>query len=192
MPDSNVTVCDHLVGYIPPADVKPAEWNNKLMAFIAKVVDFNERGQRVQINHPGFIIEFKFCPECGCKIDRQALGILSYSDAFDRFIDNAGRNERGMAVSDFLMPVNEPARTIYIAFERESRKRSRRSEKEWIEAERQAVHQAAVLQAHKMGLYRPTIQEIEAAELYAMGSADYGAKWAYRVVDIMRKETRGM
>lgn len=78
--------CAHHVGYIPPEDVSVEGWNDRLIAFVAKVDDFNVRGQRVQIPHPGFISEFKFCPNCGQKIDRQALGLLSYPDAFDQFL----------------------------------------------------------------------------------------------------------
>ncbi|MNO08244.1 hypothetical protein D3C81_2307980 [compost metagenome] len=57
-----------------------------LMAFVAKVDDFNVRGQRIQINHPGFIAEFKFCPKCGLRIDRGALGLLTYGNAFEQHL----------------------------------------------------------------------------------------------------------
>ena len=31
------------------------------------------------------------------------------------------------------------------------------------------------------------LEKVQDAERYAMGSADYGAKWAYRIADVMRK-----
>ncbi|MBX6882372.1 hypothetical protein [Pseudomonas aeruginosa] len=76
------TECDHLVGYIPGGEVKAGDWNEKMMAFVARVDDFNVRGQRDQINHPGFAVEFKFCPNCGHPIDRVDLGLMTYGDAF--------------------------------------------------------------------------------------------------------------
>ncbi|MDH0609851.1 hypothetical protein N5D28_13290 [Stutzerimonas stutzeri] len=56
-----------------------------MITFVAKVDDFNVRGQRDQINHPGFIVEYKFCPHCGQPIDRVALGLLSYGQAFAQY-----------------------------------------------------------------------------------------------------------
>jgi hypothetical protein len=53
---------------------------------VAKVDDFNVRGQRDQICHPGHIAEYKFCTHCGKPIDRAALGLLTYSQAFDRHL----------------------------------------------------------------------------------------------------------
>jgi hypothetical protein len=73
--------CTHPVGYIPPTVVHAKDWNQKLAQFVEKVFDFNIRGQRDQINHPGFITEFTFCPECGTPIDR--AGLLTYPEAFD-------------------------------------------------------------------------------------------------------------
>ncbi|KZN20493.1 MULTISPECIES: hypothetical protein [Pseudomonas] len=78
--------CKHLVGYIPGREVTAEEWNENLLAFVAVVDDFNVRGQRDQINHPGFDEEFKFCPNCGHPIDRLALGLLTYSQAFEQHI----------------------------------------------------------------------------------------------------------
>lgn len=76
--------CTHPVGSIPGETeiVKSQDWNRRLMEFVALVDDFNVRGQRDQINHPGFIVEFKFCPVCGAALDRAALGLLTYSQAF--------------------------------------------------------------------------------------------------------------
>lgn len=76
--------CVHLVGFIPGVEVVAENWNESLTTFVAKVDDFNVRGQRDQISHPGFIVEYKFCPHCGQPIDRAALGLLSYGQAFEQ------------------------------------------------------------------------------------------------------------
>lgn len=77
--------CDHFVGNIANSEVDARCWNKDLMSFVAKVDDFNSRGQRDQINHPGFITEYKFCPRCAQPINRAALNLMTYGDAFERF-----------------------------------------------------------------------------------------------------------
>lgn len=77
--------CNHEVGYIPPRVQSASEWNESIVSFIAKVEDFNVRGQRYQVNHPGHISEWKFCTQCGAPIDRQALGLLTYGQAYERY-----------------------------------------------------------------------------------------------------------
>ncbi|WP_228757801.1 hypothetical protein [Pseudomonas aeruginosa] len=88
---------------------------------------------------------------------------------------------------DVFQPTTEPARSIYAAFQAEAEKREHRSVEEWMSAEVDAVHREAVHQARTHGLRVPSKEEIERAESYAMGHADYGAKWAYSVVDAMRR-----
>ncbi|HGP3143572.1 TPA: hypothetical protein ACLG1D_001178 [Pseudomonas aeruginosa] len=88
---------------------------------------------------------------------------------------------------DVFQPTTEPARSIYAAFQAEAKKRESRSVEEWTSAEVDAVHREAVYQAQAHGLRAPSKEEIERAERYAMGSVDYGAKWAYSVVDAMRR-----
>lgn len=87
---------------------------------------------------------------------------------------------------DVFQPTTEPARSIYAAFQEEAKKRNGRSVEEWVAAEIDAVHRASVLQSQALGLRVLNRIEVENAERYAMGSADYGAKWAYKVVDAMR------
>lgn len=89
---------------------------------------------------------------------------------------------------DPFVPHKDPAKSIYLAFQLEAANRKGRSPAEWIKAEREAVHAAAMMQAERLGLSALSLQEIEAAERYAMGSVDYGAKWAYQVVDAMRRK----
>jgi len=79
---------------------------------------------------------------------------------------------------------------IYDAFQIEAEKRQGRSIEEWQEAERQAVLNAATVAATQMGLRAPTLADVVAAEQYACGSVDYGAKWAYGVVDRMVDHAR--
>ena len=89
-------------------------------------------------------------------------------------------------MNDIFRPRSEPARAIYEAFEAEATKRDGRSAEEWQEAERRAVYRAAQSAATSMGLRVPSMEEVVAAERYAMGSTDYGAKWAHGVVRAMR------
>jgi hypothetical protein len=88
---------------------------------------------------------------------------------------------------DVFQPTIEPARSIYVAFQEEAKNRSGRSIEEWMTAELDAVYREAVFQAQALGMRVPSREEVVSAERYAMGSADYGAKWAYKVVDAMRK-----
>lgn len=88
---------------------------------------------------------------------------------------------------DCFQPRYEPARSVYDAFQKEAAQRKGRSIDEWVKAEREAVFREATHQAQKLGMRIPTMDEITAAERYARGSVDYGAKWAYGVADAMRK-----
>ncbi len=90
---------------------------------------------------------------------------------------------------DPFEPRHEPARTLYLAFQNEARLRKGRSVEEWIRAERDAVFNAARVYAESNGMRVPTLADVEAAERYAMGSADYGLKWSLGVERAMR-ETR--
>ena len=83
---------------------------------------------------------------------------------------------------DPFRPRRQPAQTIYDAFQEEARKRKDgRSFEEWSEAERMAVWKAASEYAQAHGMTVPTMEQVKSAERYAMGSIDYGAKWAYQV-----------
>lgn len=94
---------------------------------------------------------------------------------------------RAPQAPDIFLPPREPARQIYQAFQAEASKRKERDLDVWIKAEIDAVHAAAVKAAQAMGLRAPTREEVVAAENYARGSADYGAKWAYGVVERMKR-----
>jgi len=74
-----------------------------------------------------------------------------------------------------------------MAFQEEAKKREGRSVEEWMAAEVAAVHREAVHQAQAHGLRALSREEVERAERYAMGSADYGATWVYKVVEAMRR-----
>jgi hypothetical protein len=88
---------------------------------------------------------------------------------------------------DFFRPRHEPARTIYDAFQAEAAKRHGRTVPQWLQAEREAVWSRARDAAQQMGLRVPTMDDVERAERQASGHCDYGAKWAYGVVECMRK-----
>lgn len=87
---------------------------------------------------------------------------------------------------DVFRPSHEPAQSIYDAFQKEAEKRKGRSVEEWIAAEHQAVLLAATSQAQILGLKVPSNEDVSKAELCARGHVDYGAKWAYGLVSLMR------
>lgn len=87
---------------------------------------------------------------------------------------------------DIFRPNTHPAQEIYDAFMEESLKRNSRSIQEWQELERYAVLHAATSAAVKYKLREPTMGDVMVAEILAMGHVDYGAKWAYGVVDRMQ------
>lgn len=89
-------------------------------------------------------------------------------------------------MQDIFEPRYEPARSIYMAFQKEAEKRKGRSVDEWLAAERDAVYRESVHQAQKLGLRAPTMEQVISAERYATGSIDYGAKWSYCIVNVMR------
>lgn len=84
-------------------------------------------------------------------------------------------------------PQSEPARSIYRAFIEEATKRHGREPEVWLVAERQAVLAEAVVQAAKRGLRMPTLNDVILAEDMATGHTDYGAKWAWGVVEAMQR-----
>jgi hypothetical protein len=90
---------------------------------------------------------------------------------------------------DIFEPKHEPAKSIYAAFQAEAAKRKGRSVDEWIKAERSAVFLECVHQAQLLGLHTPTLDEVAAAERYAVGSIDYGAKWVNQLVHVMTAPT---
>ncbi len=89
-------------------------------------------------------------------------------------------------MQDIFEPRHEPAKSIYLEFQAEAKKRKGCSVDEWIKAERDAVYRECVHQAQRMGLAAPSMDAVAAAERYAMGSVDYGAKWAYQLVNVMK------
>jgi hypothetical protein len=56
---------EHQVGQIGSKTVHHSEWDDAVIAFGLAIDDFNIRGQRQQVNHPGWCTKFKFCPQCG-------------------------------------------------------------------------------------------------------------------------------
>lgn len=89
---------------------------------------------------------------------------------------------------DALRPRNDPARAIYDAFQAEALLRHRRDLDEACTKERQAVHRAACEYAKSHGWSEPKMLDVQQTELYARGSADYGATWAYALARRMAVE----
>ncbi|WP_018234425.1 hypothetical protein [Thioalkalivibrio thiocyanodenitrificans] len=88
---------------------------------------------------------------------------------------------------DIFRPLQDPARTIYDAFQAEAANRDGRSVEQWIAAEAKAVLDAATQAAQRLGLRAPTPEEVEHASILARGHVDYGAKWAYGVARTMEE-----
>lgn len=94
-----------------------------------------------------------------------------------------------MPTEDIFRPRNEPARSIYDAFQDEATKRKGRTVEEWLSAERSAVFTTACELAVRFRLRPPTLKDVEMAESCARGHIDYGAKWAYYVTEAMQPKT---
>lgn len=62
----------HFVGGIRNEPIRAPDWEKAVSAFEALVDDFNIRGQRDEIAHPGWCTVFNFCPDCGTKLDKSA------------------------------------------------------------------------------------------------------------------------
>lgn len=78
-----MSACEHTVGYVPEEMVTASSWNSRLAAFVAEVETVKVHGQSEPVPDPGTILEFHFCPDCGVKLDRVALGLLSYEEAHE-------------------------------------------------------------------------------------------------------------
>lgn len=91
---------------------------------------------------------------------------------------------------DVFRPRTDPARAIYDAFQDEAEHRKGRTVEQWLAAEIDAVHREATRQAEKFGLAAPTTEMVRSAEVYASGSVDYGAKWAYTLVEAMHRASK--
>lgn len=89
-------------------------------------------------------------------------------------------------MKDIFRPRNEPARTIYDAFQKAAAVRSDVPIETWVMRERLTVWTAARDYAQQHGMRVPTIEEVQDAENVAMGHVDYGSKWAYGVTEAMR------
>lgn len=118
---------------------------------------------------------------------------------------STGDNDRLMArldqkgdltMRDFFRPTSEPAKMLYDAFQEEAKKRhlarsgrcDEQSVHEWMDLERQAVWSAARDYSQQHGFRVLKLDEIQAAEEYASGHVDYGAKWAYAVARRITKK----
>lgn len=75
-------MCEHnncIAGEIGGQLVRLADWDAAVVAFEAVIDDFNVRGQRQQINHPGRLTEFAFCTECGRSLANEVRRKLAWT-----------------------------------------------------------------------------------------------------------------
>lgn len=92
-------------------------------------------------------------------------------------------------IGDIFRPKSNQAQAIYDAFQKEASLRAYRKPDEWKSYERYAVLNAARAVAGIEKIASPTIDDVVDAENYAVGHIDFGAKWAYRLLEIMRKKS---
>jgi len=100
------------------------------------------------------------------------------------YLEDLQENMERENIYDFE-PANEPAKSIYLAFQTETAKREGRVHAEWVEAERAAVYREAIKQAKRLGLRSPTIEEVADAERSSMGSKYYATNWSQQVASVM-------
>ena len=84
----------------------------------------------------------------------------------------------------------EPASSIHQALVAEMELRGSRTIAEYEAAEREAVLNAARLQAVRMGVVTPTIDDVVRCEMQARGHFNYASMWAYAVADMLHRAAR--
>ena len=104
---------------------------------------------------------------------------------FDRNKEKSNRRSY-----DYLRPSGELSSLIYDAFNEVAKDRGKYKHPEWILREREAVFVCVKTYALNHNLMPLSLKEIECAENYALGSADYGSKWAHRIVDMLNKKNK--
>jgi len=91
-------------------------------------------------------------------------------------------------MNDIFRPKHNPAQSLYDVFQTEAEKRPKRELEEWQRKEVMAVYEEA-LRWHERNpeKYKEiTVADVQDAQRQAWGHVDYGAKWAYAVVERMR------
>lgn len=68
------------VGIINGVSHGATTWNKALLQFCVAIQDFNIRGQRDEIAHPGYAQEYQFCTDTGAPVDYAALGLKTYKE----------------------------------------------------------------------------------------------------------------
>lgn len=58
-----------VAGVIGSKSILQKDWDQAVRDFEVVIEDFNVRGRKFQVNHPGFVHPAKFCMKCGRKID---------------------------------------------------------------------------------------------------------------------------
>lgn len=76
-----MSLCEHPVGYVSHQLVTAREWNNRLAAVIADIDETKARSQPDPSGVASGVLEFNYCPYCGMKLDRVALGLMTYAEA---------------------------------------------------------------------------------------------------------------
>lgn len=77
-----MSLCEHPVGYVPHELVTAHDWNNRLAALIADIEQTKVHSQPDPSGVASGVLEFNCCPYCGVKLDRVALGLMTYAEAY--------------------------------------------------------------------------------------------------------------
>lgn len=67
---------NHIAGIAGSRTVLVQSWEQERLRFLELIEDFNVRGQRQQVNHPGWFTRYNFCTECGADLRALTLAPL--------------------------------------------------------------------------------------------------------------------
>ena len=70
------------------------------------------------------------------------------------------------------------------------RKTPERAGMKWVDAERQAMFEAAAKACAHLGRLPVNMDAVMACETEALGHTDYAAKWAYALADVIRRQPK--
>lgn len=73
--------CEHQVGIVPGQLVTARNWNNRLAAYIEQLRGSESYETSDQVSAAGEVQEFNFCPACGARLDRVALGLMTFAES---------------------------------------------------------------------------------------------------------------
>lgn len=73
--------CEHQVGIVPGELLTARNWNSRLAAYIEQIEGPEGRETSDQMPAASEVQEFNFCPACGVRLDRVALGLMTFAES---------------------------------------------------------------------------------------------------------------